>query len=233
MVAAGRQVPIQVQVTIELTGRMLPGTEIGAALAALDRPARRRHRPQLRHRPGGDGRAPPLPLPALAAIPISVQPNAGLPSVVDGADALRPHPRAARRPSRALRHRARRERRRRVLRHDARPPAAVVERCRDLVPARRTPAARARRRRRSTATCRSTRTRRSSSSVSGPTPTDRRSSARRCSAGDWDTTVAMARDQVQGGRPRARRVRRLHRGRRRRRHDGGGEPVRHPGDRCR
>jgi 5-methyltetrahydrofolate--homocysteine methyltransferase len=36
MVSAGRRVPLQVQVTIELTGRMLPGTEIGAALAALD-----------------------------------------------------------------------------------------------------------------------------------------------------------------------------------------------------
>ena len=32
MAAAGREVPLQVQVTIELTGRMLPGTEIGAAL---------------------------------------------------------------------------------------------------------------------------------------------------------------------------------------------------------
>ena len=28
--------PIQAQVTIELTGRMLPGTEIGAALTVLD-----------------------------------------------------------------------------------------------------------------------------------------------------------------------------------------------------
>ena len=36
MVAVGRRVPLQVQVTIELTGRMLPGTEIAAALAALD-----------------------------------------------------------------------------------------------------------------------------------------------------------------------------------------------------
>ena len=40
MAAVGREVPIQVQVTIELTGRMLPGTEIGAALAAID-PLRR------------------------------------------------------------------------------------------------------------------------------------------------------------------------------------------------
>src|SRR5438105_7183552 len=36
MAAIGRQVPLQVQVTMELTGRMLPGTEIGAALTALE-----------------------------------------------------------------------------------------------------------------------------------------------------------------------------------------------------
>ena len=35
MVRHGRVVPIQAQVTIELTGRMLPGTEIGAAITAL------------------------------------------------------------------------------------------------------------------------------------------------------------------------------------------------------
>jgi len=35
MAEVGRQIPLQVQVTIELTGRMLPGTEIGAALNAL------------------------------------------------------------------------------------------------------------------------------------------------------------------------------------------------------
>ena len=35
MAATGRQVPLHAQVTIELTGRMLPGTEIGAALCAL------------------------------------------------------------------------------------------------------------------------------------------------------------------------------------------------------
>src|SRR6266513_5426876 len=36
MVATGREVPVQVQVTIELTGRMLPGTEIAAALCVMD-----------------------------------------------------------------------------------------------------------------------------------------------------------------------------------------------------
>src|SRR5580704_12977968 len=36
MRAAGLHLPIQTQVTIELTGTMLPGTEIGAALCALE-----------------------------------------------------------------------------------------------------------------------------------------------------------------------------------------------------
>ncbi len=83
MVAAGREVPIQAQVTIELTGRMLPGTEIGAALAAIA--------------PLGPGviglncATGPVemfePLRYLAEAcptPISAIPNAGLPSVVDG-----------------------------------------------------------------------------------------------------------------------------------------------------
>ena len=84
MAAAGRQVPIQVQVTIELTGRMLPGTEIGAALTALAAmrpdvlgincatgPAEMDE--HLRH------------LSSSCPVPISCLPNAGLPSVVDGA----------------------------------------------------------------------------------------------------------------------------------------------------
>ena len=37
MAAAGREVPLQVQVTMETTGRMLLGTEIGAALAVARR----------------------------------------------------------------------------------------------------------------------------------------------------------------------------------------------------
>src|SRR3954464_12274398 len=83
MAALGREVPIQVQVTMELTGRMLPGTEIGAALAALDamrpdvvglncatRPSEitEHLRPPSHH----------------ARMPLSCLPNAGLPSVVDG-----------------------------------------------------------------------------------------------------------------------------------------------------
>src|SRR5579875_1082864 len=84
MASLGLQVPIQVQVTIELTGRMLPGTEIAAALTTLAAmqvdvvglncatgPAEMGE--ALRH------------LSANATVPIACQPNAGLPSVVDGA----------------------------------------------------------------------------------------------------------------------------------------------------
>jgi len=84
MKAEGRQVPIQAQVTIEMTGTMLPGTEIGAALAAIDPlgvdvvglncatgPGEMSE--HLRH------------LSAHSRMPISCLPNAGMPSVVDGA----------------------------------------------------------------------------------------------------------------------------------------------------
>ncbi|HMC40300.1 MAG TPA: methionine synthase [Acidimicrobiales bacterium] len=83
MAEAGRHVPVQVQVTIETTGRMLMGTEIGAALTTLEAlhpdviglncatgPAEMSE--HLRY------------LAQHSATPISVLPNAGLPSVVDG-----------------------------------------------------------------------------------------------------------------------------------------------------
>src|SRR5262249_3101980 len=79
----GREVPVQTQVTVELTGRMLPGTEIAAALCAIDAlkvdviglncatgPAEMTE--HLRH------------LSQHARIPISCIPNAGLPSAVAG-----------------------------------------------------------------------------------------------------------------------------------------------------
>ena len=80
---SGIEVPMQVQVTIELTGRMLPGTEIGAALTAL-------------HAVGPDviglncatGPAemfePLRHLSRYSTIPIAAIPNAGLPHVEDG-----------------------------------------------------------------------------------------------------------------------------------------------------
>ena len=79
----GRVVPIQAQVTIELTGRMLPGTEIGAAIAALS--------PLgvdvlgLNCATGPVEMYEPLrTLSDIAPVPLSCMPNAGLPTVVDG-----------------------------------------------------------------------------------------------------------------------------------------------------
>jgi 5-methyltetrahydrofolate--homocysteine methyltransferase len=83
MVRHGRVVPIQAQVTIELTGRMLPGTEIGAAITALS--------PLGVDVLGLNCATGPVemyePLRNLresSLLPLSCLPNAGLPSVVDG-----------------------------------------------------------------------------------------------------------------------------------------------------
>src|SRR5271165_3676890 len=80
---AGRQVPIQVQVTIELTGRMLLGSEIGAALCALDA-----MKPDVIGMNCATGPVEMYEalrhLSEQARTPISALPNAGLPSVVDG-----------------------------------------------------------------------------------------------------------------------------------------------------
>ncbi|MGA8295943.1 MAG: methionine synthase [Acidimicrobiales bacterium] len=81
--ATGREVPLQVQVTIELTGRMLPGTEIGAALCALD--ALRPDVIGINCATGPVEMYEPLRhLAEHSRRPISTMPNAGLPSVVDG-----------------------------------------------------------------------------------------------------------------------------------------------------
>jgi 5-methyltetrahydrofolate--homocysteine methyltransferase len=83
MAAVGRQIPVQVQVTVELTGRMLMGTEIGAALTALD--AVRPDVIGLNCATGPQEMSEHLRyLSQHARMPISCLPNAGLPSVVDG-----------------------------------------------------------------------------------------------------------------------------------------------------
>ncbi|MET0903126.1 MAG: homocysteine S-methyltransferase family protein, partial [Acidimicrobiales bacterium] len=83
MAALGIEVPIQVQVTIELTGTMLPGTEIGAALAALDA-----MRPDVIGINCATGPAEMSEhlryLGQHSRVPIACLPNAGLPSVVEG-----------------------------------------------------------------------------------------------------------------------------------------------------
>ncbi len=79
----GRDVPIQVQVTIETTGRMLMGTEIGAALTTLD--ALHPDVIGLNCATGPVEMSEHLRyLSVHARSPIAVQPNAGLPSVVEG-----------------------------------------------------------------------------------------------------------------------------------------------------
>jgi 5-methyltetrahydrofolate--homocysteine methyltransferase len=83
MAATGRGVPLQVQVTIEQTGRMLLGSEIGAALTTVIALAPdvvglncatgpREMWEHLRH------------LSDYCPVPLSCLPNAGLPSVVEG-----------------------------------------------------------------------------------------------------------------------------------------------------
>ncbi len=83
MAECGRQVPLQLQVSIELTGRMLPGTEVGAALSALDAMQVDVIGLNCATGPAEMGEALRY-LSANCPVPISCIPNAGLPSVVDG-----------------------------------------------------------------------------------------------------------------------------------------------------
>jgi 5-methyltetrahydrofolate--homocysteine methyltransferase len=83
MRSSGREVPLQSQVTIEMTGRMLPGTEIGAALAAIEALGA--------DVVGINCATGPIEmyeavrfLTRHSSVPVCVIPNAGLPSVVEG-----------------------------------------------------------------------------------------------------------------------------------------------------
>jgi 5-methyltetrahydrofolate--homocysteine methyltransferase len=197
MVRRGRRVPLQVQVTIELTGRMLPGTEIGAALAALEAMGPDVIGLNCATGPAEMGEALRY-LSQHARVPVSAQPNAGLPSVVDGAMHYDLSPEQ-------------------LADHLARfvtelgvsvvggccgtTPAhlrAVVERCRPLRPAERRVVHEP-----------------SLSSIYSPVALHQQTSflvvgertnangskrfREAMLAGDWDTTVAMARDQVKEG----------------------------------
>ena len=83
MAMCGRDLPIQVQVTMETTGRMLVGTEIGAAYSALV--AMRPDAIGINCATGPAEMQEHLRyLSQHSEIPVSVLPNAGLPSVVDG-----------------------------------------------------------------------------------------------------------------------------------------------------
>ncbi len=83
MASAGVDLPVQVQVTIELTGRMLPGTEIGAALTSLD--ALGPDVVGINCATGPEEMYEPIRhLSRYSRRPVSSIPNAGLPKVVDG-----------------------------------------------------------------------------------------------------------------------------------------------------
>ena len=83
MADAGRELAVQVQVTIETTGRMLMGSEIGAALTTLD--ALRPDVIGLNCATGPAEMGEHLRyLSAHSRLPLSCLPNAGLPSVVEG-----------------------------------------------------------------------------------------------------------------------------------------------------
>ncbi|MFM8303100.1 MAG: methionine synthase [Actinomycetota bacterium] len=83
MARAGREVPLMIQVTVETTGRLLIGSEIGAALNALDA-----MRPDVIGLNCATGPAEMTEhlryLAQHARTYLSCLPNAGLPSIVDG-----------------------------------------------------------------------------------------------------------------------------------------------------
>ena len=188
---AGRQVPIQVQVTIELTGRMLLGTEIGAALCTLEAMKPDVIGMNCATGSGRDVRSRSVTCPAGAHSHLGAaqrRPALGR----RREDALRPHARRARRAPVRLRHASSGSRCRRLLRHDAR---ASRQGRRDLrgarTPARRSPVDEPWRPR-----CTRPRpsSRRLSFLVIGERTNANGSKRFRDAmlAGDWETTVTMA-----------------------------------------
>ena len=183
MAAAGRAGPAQVQVTIETTGRMLVGSEIGAALTALEAmqpdvigincatgPAEMTEHLRYLAQHARTCRSRACPTPACRRSSTATRTTTSRPTQL--ADAPR-----------ALRHRVRRQHRRRLLRHDARAPRArSSSACRDLDAGAAHAGA-------TSPACSSIYSpvpfhqdaRVPDRSASAPTPTARRSSARRCS----------------------------------------------------
>ena len=121
--AGRRTVPIMVQVTVETTGRMLVGSEIGAALTALEA-----MQPDVIGMNCATGPAEMTEhlryLAQHARTFLSCLPNAGLPSVVDGHTHYDLTPDALADAHERFVDRVRAQHRRRLLRHHARAPRA-------------------------------------------------------------------------------------------------------------
>ena len=198
MAAVGREVPLQVQVTIELTGRMLLGTEIGGALTALDAMA-----PDVI---GINCATGPAEMGEHIRYLSQLQPPADLRAAQRRApvggrrqDALRPHGAPALRAPQAVRHRSSGSRSSAAA-AAPRPSTSSCSstRCRGLEPARRQPTFEP-----------------GLASIYSHVPYDQAPSflvvGERTNAngskkfreamleGDWDTTVAMAAEQVKEG----------------------------------
>ena len=199
MAKVGRQVPIQAQVTMELTGRMLVGTEIGAALAAIDPlkvdivglncatgPTEMgehiRHLCQHSRR----ARSPCCPTPAC-------------PSVVDGKMHYDLTRRADGDPPAPLRRGARRPGHRRLLRHHARVHQAARRHGAQPHAAPPAPSTTSRRSRRSTPPCRSSRTCRSLMIGERTNANGSKKFREAMLDGDYDTCTAMATEQIKSG----------------------------------
>ena len=122
---AGRAVPLQVSVALDVTGRMLLGTDIGAVAAIL-----RGMKADIIGTNCSVGpehlREPVRYLCQECDLPVVVVPNAGLPLNVDGETVYPLGPSEMAEQMAAFVHESGRERRRRLLRHDAgaHPPAA-------------------------------------------------------------------------------------------------------------
>ncbi len=115
----GRSVPLQVQVALDVTGRMLLGTDVGAVLAILH--GMRADVIGVNCSVGPEHlREPVRYLCQHAPGPVSVIPNAGLPRNVDGVASYPLGPDDMARELRAVRLGVRRARRRRLLRQHAR-----------------------------------------------------------------------------------------------------------------
>ena len=198
MTAAGAQLPLIAQVTIETTGAMLLGSEIGAALTALEPLGITLIGLNCATGPGEMSEHLRY-LAGHARIPLSCMPNAGLPVLAsDGARyPLSPaqladaHATFTEQFGLAL-----------VGGCCGTTPehlAAVVQRLRGRPVAPRAGPGPSRGSPRCTAASRSARTRRSWPSASGPTPTAPRRSGRRSSSGRWEDCVEIARAQTRDG----------------------------------
>ena len=114
--STGQRLPLQVQVTLDTTGRMLLGTDIAAVLAILD--ALPVEVIGLNCSTGPDYMKEPIRyLTSHTRKPVSAVPNAGLPLNIDGEACYPLEPQAPGRQSGRIRHRAGGPGRGRLLRH--------------------------------------------------------------------------------------------------------------------